>query len=127
MTKQRECILRVVRENIGHFTAEEIFELARKDFPGIAVATVYNNLNALVDCREIKRISRVGKPDVFDKSIRPHEHLICTCCERIYDLDLPSVRTAMAEGLKREIEDYDLIIHAKCDNCTKTENKLPPN
>lgn len=92
MTKQRECILRFVRENEGHYTAEEIFELAKKEYPGIAVATVYNNLNALVEARIIKRISRVGKPDVYDKSIRLHEHMICTVCARIFDLDLPTVR-----------------------------------
>lgn len=121
MTKQRECVLRAVRENAGHYTAEEIFELAKKECPGIAVATVYNNLNALVDAREIKRISRVGKPDVYDKSIRPHEHLICTSCERIFDLDMPNVRTAVSDTLKREIEDYDLIVRAKCDGCLKKE------
>lgn len=114
-------MLRAVRENAGHYTAEEIFELAKKECPGIAVATVYNNLNALVDAREIKRISRVGKPDVYDKSIRPHEHLICTSCERIFDLDMPNVRTAVSDTLKREIEDYDLIVRAKCDGCLKKE------
>lgn len=121
VTKQRECILRAVRENEGHYTAEEIFELAKKEYPGIAVATVYNNLNALVEARIIKRISRVGKPDVYDKSICPHEHMICTVCARIFDLDLPTVREELNKSVNSVIEDYDLTVYAKCNECIEKE------
>lgn len=123
MTKQRECVLRAVRENEGHHTAEEIFELAKKECPGIAVATVYNNLNSLVDGGILKRISRVGKPDVYDRNMHPHEHLICLVCGKIVDLDIPEIKTVLSESLGRKINDYDLIIHAECDDCKKDKRK----
>ena len=125
MTKQQKSILRAVRENDGHYTVEEIIGLAKKECPGIAVATVYNNLNALVESHEIKRISRVGKPDVYDKSTRPHEHLICTCCGRIFDLELLSVRAALADCLGHEPDDYELTVRAKCEECLASEKRLP--
>lgn len=124
MTKQRECVLRAIRENAGHHTAEEIFEYAKKECPGIAIATVYNNLNVLVENRIIKRISRVGKPDVYDRSMLPHEHLICITCGKIVDLDLPGIKSVLSDELDREIGGYDLIIHAECDFCRK--NKKQP-
>ena len=47
MTSKRAAILQILRESEGHLTAEEIFARAKTRFPGMAFATVYNNLHAL--------------------------------------------------------------------------------
>ena len=47
LTKQRSLILDIVKNMDGHLSADEIYILARDKMPGIALATVYNNLNAL--------------------------------------------------------------------------------
>ena len=35
MTKQRELILRLIRQSKEHLTADRIYELARQEMPGI--------------------------------------------------------------------------------------------
>ena len=47
MTKQRELILSILKQSDRHLTADEIFFLAKLKMPSIAMATIYNNLNAM--------------------------------------------------------------------------------
>ena len=46
MTKQRELIIQILKNNDRHLTADEIFFLAKLQMPSIAMATIYNNLTA---------------------------------------------------------------------------------
>ena len=86
-SKQRNLILNILRENPVHPTAEWIFEKAREEMPGIGVATVYRNLNALVEAGEIERISGLDGVDRFDGNHMPHYHMKCNACGRLYDLE----------------------------------------
>ncbi len=117
MTKQRAAIIKVMRENCGHFTAEEIFELARDEYPSIVRATIYNNLNSMVDEGLIRRICQSGQPDRFDRNPVPHEHIICTNCGRVVDVWLENFQERLSEELNCETEDYELVIHCKCPEC----------
>ena len=48
-SKQRELVLQKVEQLCDHPTAEEIFDLAARECPGLSLGTVYRNLNSLVD------------------------------------------------------------------------------
>ena len=43
-SKQRELVLRKVEELCDHPTAEEIFDKAAPECPGLSLGTVYRNL-----------------------------------------------------------------------------------
>ena len=60
MTKQRKLVLAIINESERHLTAEEIFIEAKKRITSIAFATIYNNLNALVN--EIEERYKKGQP-----------------------------------------------------------------
>ena len=65
-SKQRELVLQKVEQLCDHPTAEEIFDLAAKECPGLSLGTVYRNLNSLVDAGRVRRVSIPGKADRFD-------------------------------------------------------------
>ena len=48
-SKQRELVLQKVEQLCDHPTAEEIFDLAARECPGLSLGTVYRNLNSLVE------------------------------------------------------------------------------
>ena len=60
-SKQRELVLQKVEQLCDHPTAEEIFDLAAKECPGLSLGTVYRNLNSLVDAGRVRRVSIPGK------------------------------------------------------------------
>ena len=89
VTKQRAVILEVIRSDMCHHTADEIFTLAKERLPGISRATVYNNLKALEREKLIRRITAEDSSDRYDSSYIPHGHLFCLGCKKIYDFDIP--------------------------------------
>lgn len=117
MTKQRAAVVKVMHENDGHFTAEEIFLMAQKEYPSIVRATIYNNLNSLVEEGAIRRICQSGQPDRFDRNPVVHEHIICTECGKVVDVNLYDFKNRLSKELNCEVSDYELVIHCKCPEC----------
>lgn len=74
MTKNGKLILEIVHGSSEHPTAEQIFMKAREKSPGIALATVYNNLNSLVSEKLVRRIRLKGSPDRYDRTGAPRPY-----------------------------------------------------
>lgn len=85
-SRQRELILKVLKEACTHPTADEIYSALKKDLPNISLATVYRNLNQLVLNGEIKKIENLETCAHFDHNIHKHHHFICIKCNKIYDI-----------------------------------------
>ena len=64
-SKQRELVLRTVEQLCDHPTAEEIFDKAAPECPGLSLGTVYRNLNSLVEAGMVRRVSIPGRADRF--------------------------------------------------------------
>ena len=62
-SKQRELVLQKVEQLCDHPTAEEIYDEAIKECPGLSLGTVYRNLNSLVDAGRVRRVCIPGKAD----------------------------------------------------------------
>lgn len=123
MTKQRELILSILRQSDRHLTADEIFFLAKLKMPSIAMATVYNNLNAMNEAGIVNRLHIDGVADCFDKITEPHDHLLCDRCGKITDIRLPQLAGEIERSLGTEIEDYELTVHYVCDECRRAPKR----
>lgn len=117
MTKQRELIIQILKNNDRHLTADEIFFLAKLQMPSIAMATIYNNLNAMNEAGMIRRLHIDGVADCFDKIIEPHDHLLCDRCGKITNLSIPTLWDSLEASVGSEIESYELTVHYVCPEC----------
>ena len=117
MTKQRELIINILKQSDRHLTADEIFFLAKLKMPSIAMATIYNNLNAMNEAGLVKRLHIDGVADCFDKIMEPHDHLLCDKCGKITDIKLHSLSDMLEAEIGTEIEDYELTVHYVCPEC----------
>lgn len=86
-SKQRDTILRLVKNTTSHPGADWIYEQVRKEIPNVSMGTVYRNLRLLADNGEIKDLSIPGAPSRFDGRTGNHHHLVCDKCGRIFDLE----------------------------------------
>ena len=72
-SKQRELVLHTVEQLCDHPTAEEIFDKAAPECPGLSLGTVYRNLNSLVEAGMVRRVSIPGggvvDADVDEKQV----------------------------------------------------------
>ena len=122
LTKQREVVLRVIRDAEQHLTANEIFEQSKQLLPGISFATVYNSLRFLKDAGHIAEISFGSGANRFDRKMTRHDHAFCTNCGKLVDieLDLPAeLVQAAAEYSKFKPESLELTLRGLCPDCNK--------
>ena len=119
MTKQRELILQILNQSDRHLTADEVFFLAKLRMPSIAMATIYNNLNAMTDAGIINRVPVDGGADCYEKHADKHDHLLCDSCGKLSNIRLPRLADELTASLGMKFESYDLTIHYICPECRR--------
>ena len=117
MTKQRAVILEVIRSDMCHHTADEIFTLAKEKLPGISRATVYNNLKTLESAKLIRRITGDALSDRYDNSYIPHGHMICEECGNVKDFNLRDFDKQLSDAIGSDFNSYELKVRYLCDKC----------
>lgn len=122
---QREMVLKTLTENVIHPTAEDIYEILRKNLPNISLATVYRNLNLLAANGMIRRIEGLDGSIHFDHNTHPHYHFICTKCNKVYDVPYdiaPDLAEQVSAKTGLVVESYDISFKGICKECRKELN-----
>ncbi|HEX6126576.1 MAG TPA: transcriptional repressor [Pyrinomonadaceae bacterium] len=120
LTKQRQCVLRVIRESEKHLTANEVFEAARALLPGISFATVYNSLRYLKNEGLIGEVQFGRDAHRYDRNLTRHDHAVCNDCGMIVDLKLalpPHVFERATELSNFEAQSIELTVRGRCPEC----------
>lgn len=122
-SRQREVILRVLRETDSHPTAAWVYARARQILPHISLGTVYRNLDRLRADGEILRLSVGDSTEHFDGNVAPHLHFCCTSCRRISDLPLPpGFDPALLAGAENRVTGCQLLLYGVCRQCAAHGN-----
>jgi Fe2+ or Zn2+ uptake regulation protein len=74
-TRQRELVYMALAGTKQHPTAEDLYRTVHEKDPGLSLATVYNTLEALVECGLGRRLSNGGGPCHYDADMAPHVHI----------------------------------------------------
>lgn len=124
LTKQRQTVLRVIRESDKHLTANEVFDDARRLLPGISFATVYNSLNFLKNQKLIGEIKLGTDANLYDRKLTRHDHAICNNCGKLVDLELNIPKKLLEEAANRSKfipETIELTLRGLCPECSEQE------
>ena len=102
-TPQREFVFQVILAKRDHPTAEEVFDRVKALKPTISLATVYNCLDALVQCGLIKQVNFVREPTRYCPNLHEHAHFHDETTGEIHDIDIPAdlmdrLRTLLPPG-----------------------------
>jgi len=125
-TKQRQVVLRVIRESDEHLTANEVFEGARQLLPGISFATVYNSLRFLKNEGLIGEIRFGMDATRYDRKLTRHDHAICTECGKLVDMDLSIPQRLIKEAAERsqfQANSVELTLRGLCPDCSNKKIK----
>lgn len=109
----------IVKNSEKHLSAAQIATIAKEKLGKVALATVYNNLNALVSEGMIGRFSVDGKVDLYDKSPISHAHLHCIECGKVEDVSVPGFCDLLSQKTGKEVESFRLVIDHRCDKCRR--------
>src|SRR4051812_7131574 len=116
-TPQRQQVYDVLLQKRDHPTAEEVFLRSKRHLPDISMATVYNCLDALVECGLVRQVSLEKGAGRFCPNMHPHCHFYCDGCESVFDVDWPrSAGIELPDGF--QAERHDIAIHGRCPSCS---------
>lgn len=124
LTKQRQSVLRVIRESDKHLTANEVFDDARRLLPGISFATVYNSLRYLKNEGLIGEIRFGTGANLYDRKLTRHDHAICNDCGKLVDLEMSLPDGLLEEATNRsnfEVATIELTLRGLCPECSRKE------
>lgn len=122
-SKQRDIILDYINSIHEHITADEIFENINNDEKTLSLATVYRNLNILVEMNEIRKIAHPVYGYVYDRTFHKHYHLHCVKCDKLIDLEMPYMYDfdkQIAEETGMSVLSHDVMMEGICNKCKGT-------
>ena len=124
MTRQRKTILHTLRQTNSHPSADEIYELVRKQLPRISLGTVYRNLEVLADLGLIQKLELGGSIKRFDWDPNKHYHIRCLYCGKVDNAPIAPLNKLEDElygATVFSIIGHRLEFEGLCPNCTEKE------
>jgi Fur family peroxide stress response transcriptional regulator len=117
-TPQRLSILNLL-ENYGHLSIKEIFERIKPNFPSISLATIYKNINFLLDQSLLKEVKLSNLDAKYEIAKAPHAHLVCKKCGKVEDIevDISDVMKNVEQKSDFVLESNSLELSGTCKEC----------
>ncbi len=118
ITPQRLAIIQLMDQH-GHIGVRDIYEKIKERFPSLSLATVYKNINAMMENQFINELKIVGQENKYELAKERHSHLICRVCGEIEDVHIDT--TSLAERLPAEngfqLEVISVQFFGHCKKC----------
>lgn len=119
-TKQKELILNILNQKT-HPTIQDIYTYAKKQYPNIGQATIYRNVNRLVEERKIVKLPNSDNESYhYDGNVLPHDHLICKHCGKIIDIfdnNYDEILDKIEKNNSIKIDKIVVLLEGTCTSC----------
>ena len=126
VTEPRLTILELMqktRENMQHFSAEDIYKLLLEQKSEIGLATVYRVLNQFEEVDILTRHNFDANKAVYELNLhQEHDHIICMDCGKVFEFKDPDMERRQREISQQhgmELTNHSLYLYGKCSNIQK--------
>jgi Fur family ferric uptake transcriptional regulator len=121
LTGPRRALARLIADQRGHFTAEDLLDASRRRRLGVTRATVFRSLDVLADLGVVERLDLPSGEHAF-VACKPahHHHVVCSACGRSAGVDdhgLERVAEAVARETGYRVEAHRLELFGLCPGC----------
>ena len=118
ITPQRLGILDMMH-NAGHITIEKLFEQIKKQFSSISLATLYKNINAMLENSLITEVKAPNYKTHYEITKEPHAHFVCTECGEHKDVkfDMNNLCKDLVDESSYEVAKTSVIVSGLCPQC----------
>ncbi len=118
VTPQRLAMVELMDVH-GHISVRDIFSNIQANFPSLSLATVYKNINAMVENSFIKELKIVGQDAKYELIKEEHSHMICKNCGKVEDINLETdaLVSSAAKISHYSIEESSVQLFGLCPDC----------
>jgi len=122
-SSKRDRVLQIFLRQEGHVSADDLFDLVRREAAGIGRATVYRTLQWLVGAGIARKVDFGDGRSRFEPSYRHprHFHLICSTCHSSSEFlssDVESLLEEIAAARQFTTRQAIVQIHGVCEQCS---------
>lgn len=117
-TPQRVGILSLIHI-FGHLDVEDLFKKIREQFSAISLATLYKNINSMMEKGLITEIKIPHQKSKYEIAKEPHIHLLCQECGEFIDLKL-DIGCLVNEATKEshyKVNKSFIVLSGLCEKC----------
>lgn len=126
-TKQRIAILNALDRARRPLSAPELLDHARREVPGIGLATVYRAIESLVTDARVTVVEIPGKPPRYELSGKDHHHhFLCAVCHKVFEVEgCPgNIDALVPRGFT--LDKHELTLYGTCQTCTRNSTTHAP-
>jgi Fur family transcriptional regulator, ferric uptake regulator len=126
-TRQRTAIREAIAQSGRPLLPPEVLEAAQALAPGLSLATVYRNLNALVEEGALLPVSLPGESVRFELAEQAHHHHFkCERCQRVFDVHAcpGDLSHMLPSGF--QVRRHDLTLYGQCGDCAVVRASVLP-
>jgi Fur family transcriptional regulator, peroxide stress response regulator len=119
-TPQRLAIIQLMHE-AGHITIEELYQSIREKFSSISLATLYKNVNTMLDVALIREVKIAGQKTKYEIEKESHAHVVCKSCGELKDIavdPLSLLEKSMAVS-HYKMDEVSIVVSGICPECQK--------
>jgi Fur family ferric uptake transcriptional regulator len=121
-SSKRERIADAFLRQEGHLSADDLFDVVRREHPGIGRATVYRTLQWMVDGGLARKVDFGEGRSRFEPTYRHprHFHVICTSCHRSSEFLSSDIEVLMEEiAAARNFQTNQAVVQivGTCEEC----------
>lgn len=121
LTGPRKAIAELVAASERALSPVEVYDLGRKQYPGLGLVTVYRTLEKLEELGLVQRVHQPGGCHMVLRAAHGHEHLmLCTACGRAEYFsgdDLGDLTSTIAARSGFEVREHWLQLFGLCAGC----------
>ncbi|WP_372998268.1 Fur family transcriptional regulator [Sulfurimonas sp.] len=117
-TPQRLAISNTLH-SYGHINVDTLYELMLKKFKSISLATIYKNINLMLENSYIQEVKIPQSKSVYELTKNYHSHLVCTKCGKVEDikLNMNPILSEVNSNCNFEISKTDIVLSGICKEC----------
>jgi Fur family peroxide stress response transcriptional regulator len=120
LTHQRLEIFRELASTDEHPSADVVYKRVQARIPTISLDTVYRTLCTLENHGLIARVHAFDDRARFDADLSPHQHLACTECKRVEDIQWEGFEDIKPPPKAKEwgnIKSRHVVLRGICREC----------
>jgi Fur family ferric uptake transcriptional regulator len=117
-TRQKEAIRAAFTAADRPLSPEEVFRLAKKVVDGISIATVYRNVNSLLEDKWLVPVEIPGSASRYEVAGKAHHHHFkCTACDKLFELQgcEIAVKPKLPRGFRAT--GHEFFLYGLCVTC----------
>jgi len=119
VTPQRVAIVEELYKH-GHMNIDDLYRKLLERFPSVSLATIYKNINAMVERFFISEVKIPHTKTVYELTKNEHAHMVCSSCKEVVDIELnsKSIQEQAKSISNFKITQVDIVLRGVCKKCS---------